>query len=300
MPQTPTTIPTPLAALLVVIAATVGALLVGAGPALAQDDPANATNTTGIGTDTGVVGETTAGAGVADTTTEAAADTTGDATGGSASVTFEDQTSADGERVLVASATVPEGGFVVIAEGPPTDNGSYGALRGVSYTLGPGTSSDISIELARPINESGTASLIAVLHRDSNGNGEFDYNSSGGQQDGPYTDQEGVVLDLADVTVQAGSGRTSPQPTNTSTGTTAGGVGTDEDTATTAVEATATTTTETTVAETATTDTTVAETATTDTTGGGNGGSNLPGPGFGVVVAVVAVLAAALVAARRT
>ncbi|MEF8791083.1 MAG: BGTF surface domain-containing protein, partial [Haloarculaceae archaeon] len=182
-----------------------------------------------------------------------------------ASVTFENQTSM-GDEVTVASATLSEGGFVTIHDATLQDGDVFGSVRGTSDYLDNGTSTDIVVTLDDPISE--TQTLIAMPHQDTNGNEAYDFVSSEGAQDGPYTSGGEAVVDSAQVTYEE------PTPTPTAT---------PEPTATATPEPTATATPEPTATEPSTPEPT--------TTG--------DGAGFGVIVALIALIGAALLAVRR-
>jgi len=178
-----------------------------------------------------------------------------------ASVTIDDQTS-DGSTVTVASASLPEGGFVTIHDSSLNDGATLESVRGTSDYLESGDASDIEITLDEPYTEDGTA--IAMPHQDTNDNEQYDFVTSDGEDDGPYTDADGnIVLDDASLTVGDEGGETTDEGTDS---------GTDEGT------------------ETPTQ--TVDDSDETETT-------EADGPGFGIVAALIALVAAALVAVRR-
>jgi uncharacterized protein YwlG (UPF0340 family) len=104
-------------------------------------------------------------------------------------VTFSDQTS-DGTSVVVDSAFLSDGGFVVIHE---NNNGSVGPVIGVSSYLAPGTSSNVTVTLDSPLNAS--TSVYAMAHADD---GDQTYEFP--QSDSPYGDSG--FLTAANVTVQ--------------------------------------------------------------------------------------------------
>ena len=127
-----------------------------------------------------------------------------------ATVTFDNQTS-DGTTVTVGSVTVSEGGFVAIHDG--TDGG-IGPVIGVSEYLPAGTHEDVEVTLFDVPGgnfsddatlENGT--LIAMPHLDTNGNETYDFVSSNGEADGPYTANGSAVVDPAYITVEP-----EPQP----------------------------------------------------------------------------------------
>ncbi|MFH5800296.1 twin-arginine translocation signal domain-containing protein [Haladaptatus sp. CMAA 1911] len=127
----------------------------------------------------------------------------------SASVTFDDQTTG-GTSISVASATLPEGGFIAIHDGRLLDGKALESVIGVSDSLDAGTHENVDVELfdvkgaefdSKMLEDDGT--LIAMPHVDSNDNGEYEFVSSGGQKDGPYTKDEKAVIDDAKVSVDA-------------------------------------------------------------------------------------------------
>ncbi|PSP45849.1 PGF-CTERM sorting domain-containing protein, partial [Halobacteriales archaeon QH_1_68_42] len=187
-----------------------------------------------------------------------------------ASVTFNDQSvssEVDTQGVSVASVTMSDGGYVVI-------HAEDGSVIGASSYLEAGTHEDVRIALDENVDEE--AELIAMPHLDTDGDNVYEF--EGGSLDAPYTDDEGnPVTDSAAVGVVADT----PVPT------------TEPPTPTPSPTPTMTTEPEETTEPMTTTepeDTTEPPTP-TPTTG--------DGPGFGVVVALIALLAAALLAARR-
>jgi PGF-CTERM protein len=165
-----------------------------------------------------------------------------------ATVSISDQTT-DGTSVTVDSVSVPEGGFVTIHDGSLNDGEVLGSVRGTSDYLESGDHEDVEVSLDEPYEEDGT--IIAMPHFDTNGNEEYDFVDSEGDEDGPYTDGGNPVLDDAQLTVDSGGGSNAE--------TTTGSNSTDDD----------------------------------------GGMANGDGAGFGVVVALLAVLGA-LFAARRS
>lgn len=216
----------------------------------------------------------TPGTGTNDTTTGGAS-----TQGGSPSVTFNDQQSS-GQSVLIQSVTVPQPGFVVIYDSTRSAN-ETNQIIGSFHLLGTGTFQNIPVPLDIPINQS--KSLTAVVHADTNGNGQFDYVSSNGTQDTPVTLQgERRVVDIAQVTIQSGSNGNDSG---------SGSANTTEDGMSASEAGTATTSGS-------------SDNGANGTNGAGAGGSNdgssAFGPGFGLVVGVGALLAGALLVMRRS
>jgi PGF-CTERM protein/surface glycoprotein (TIGR04207 family) len=183
----------------------------------------------------------------------------------SASVTFNDQSSS-GEEVRVASATLSEGGFVTIHDSTLQDD-PFGSVRGTSEYLEPGSSSGITVTLDDPITESQT--LIAMPHMDTNDNEAYDFVTSDGAEDSPYTANGSAVTDEAEVTIEMAT--ETPTPTA-------------EPTPTPTAEPTPT------PSEPTPTET---EPPTPEPTTTGDGA------GFGIVLALIALIGAALLAVRR-
>lgn len=235
--------------LLLAGAGTAGALT-AAGPLQAQESPTGTTDT-------------------------GATDTAPSGQDGAPSVTFNDQESS-GESILVQSATLPENGFIAIYDSSRSGNATN-QIVGASYPLSAGTSDNIRIQFDQPVSES--KSLTAVVHTDSNGNDQFDYVSSNGQQDPPLMQGDRRIVDIAQVDVQGGG----------SGGATDAGAGdtTDADSGTQAA------------GDGGASGGTAAEGGANDSGGGEGGASSDNGPGFGLIGAVVALLAAALLVARR-
>lgn len=82
-----------------------------------------------------------------------------------ASITFTDQTS-NGTSVDVDSVALPSGGFAVIRS-------PDGSIVGVSEFLEAGSHADVTVSLDEPLTED--SNLVAVAHRDTNSNREFDF-----------------------------------------------------------------------------------------------------------------------------
>jgi PGF-CTERM protein len=144
----------------------------------------------------------------------------------------------------------------------------FGSVRGTSEYLDEGDHSDISVTLDDPIEESGT--LIAMPHLDTNGNEAYDFVTSDGAEDSPYTANGSAVTDEAEVTIEMATETPEPTP---------------EPTATPTAEPTPTPEPEQTPTET--------EPPTPEPTTTGDGA------GFGVVLALIALIGAALLAVRR-
>ena len=181
---------------------------------------------------------------------------------------FDDQIAREGGTlVTVQSVTMNKDGFIAIHD-------DTGAIVGVSRYLENGTYNNVDVRLnetsAVPAGDSMT--LTAMLHEDTNDDRVFNFIANP-ELDGPFMVNGSAVTDSASVE------HTTPTPTPTTTTPTP-----------TTTTPTPTTTTPTPTTTTPTPTTTEPPTTTTTESGG---------PGFGVIVALVALVAAALLAVRR-
>ena len=154
------------------------------------------------GTDTGtdtVEAEFTDPDGVTQRSNRVTVTWTSEAPDTEAAVTFSDQDS-DGESVVVSEVVVPEGGFVTIHDETLLDGDAIGSVRGTSAYLSAGTHTDVEVTLDRPISESQT--LIAMPHMDTNDNETYEFVTSEGEDDGPYTVDGEAVTDDACIEVE--------------------------------------------------------------------------------------------------
>lgn len=128
-----------------------------------------------------------------------------------ASVAISDQDS-DGTSVVVDRVELSEGGFATIHdETLETEVDPIGSVVGVSDVLEPGEHENVDVQLYAGVpgaDFEADASLqdgdrvIAMPHIDTNDDGEYDFVTSEGAEDGPYVGEEGnPVIDDATVTV---------------------------------------------------------------------------------------------------
>ena len=104
-----------------------------------------------------------------------------------------DQTS-NGSSVTVSIATLPEGGFVAIhtLQYSATRNETYGTTEqvnpesviGVSEYLAPDAHENVPVKLSEPLNR--TRELVVIAYHDTNENRAFEFARSNGTVDGPY------------------------------------------------------------------------------------------------------------------
>jgi PGF-CTERM protein len=107
----------------------------------------------------------------------------------------------DSETVVVDEVTLHDGGFVTVHDSSLADGAVFDSIRGTSDYLAPGTHEDVEIRLDEPLSEDG--SVYAMAHRDTNGNEAYDFPATEGGEDGPYVAAGAPVMSLADATVTA-------------------------------------------------------------------------------------------------
>jgi len=103
--------------------------------------------------------------------------------------------------VTVHHVDLSEGGFVTIHDPSLLGGATFDSVRGTSEYLEAGFHSDVEVTLDEPMKTSQTA--IPMAHRDTNDNEEYDFVSSEGAEDGPYTANGGAVIDTYRASVQA-------------------------------------------------------------------------------------------------
>lgn len=172
----------------------------------------------------GIAGATLAGIGGAGVATAASPE---------ASVSFPDQTrgrGAGGAQVRVAETSLADGGFIVIhndllLEVDPDDSNPENfrrvvdSISGVSGLLPAGRSKNVIIQLRPERVKDGEQTLIAMAHRDTNDNDEYDFEDQfPPAADFPYWNDpddpgpgfaggSGAVVDPAIVRLVGGNGR---------------------------------------------------------------------------------------------
>lgn len=187
------------------------------------------------------------------------------------SVTFGAQES-EGGTVVVESVTLADGGFVTIHDGTLLDGDALGSVRGTSTYLPPGTHKNVEVTLEEPLRSNAT--LIAMPHRDTDGDQTYDFVTSEGATDGPYVASGGAVVHAANVTYT-------------------GEAMTETETETTETETTETDTTETTETDSMGTDAAMTTEQSPETE------TETTGPGFTGLLAVLALAGVAALAVRR-
>ncbi|WP_435062542.1 DUF7282 domain-containing protein [Halobaculum sp. EA56] len=129
---------------------------------------------------------------------------------GSAEVTFTNQPT-DGDDVVVDEVSLSHDGFVAIHDARLFEGKVIESVIGVTDSLGAGSYEDVR---ARLFHVKGgdfdreelerTQPLVAMPHRDTNGNEEYDFVATGGDHDGPFVRAGGAVVDLAFARVTPG------------------------------------------------------------------------------------------------
>jgi hypothetical protein len=143
----------------------------------------------------------------------------------SASIQFSDQQT-DGSTVSVASVTLPQGGFVVVhgEQYLQPQNDPVTSAIGLSTYLPAGTHQNVTVALTNGSVQQ-RQTLVAIPSRDTNRNQTYDYVTSDGFRDVPYTDEE-PITDQASVsrlgtatTVSTGDQSPSTAPTSSAAST---------------------------------------------------------------------------------
>lgn len=118
-----------------------------------------------------------------------------------ASITLKNQTTT-GTTVTIRSVTLPADGFVAIHNGSyrPPENETVDSIIGISRYLDAGRHENVTVVFRNLLRANGT--LTAVVHRDGDGNGNFDYTTVNGFIDTAFGINGTPVSDRADVTVQ--------------------------------------------------------------------------------------------------
>lgn len=133
--------------------------------------------------------------------TDSANGSQNDSTASNTSVTVENQTST-GTSVRIRSVTLPEDGFVTVHNRSyrAPENESVDSIVGVSRHLDAGRHENVTVVFRQVLDANQT--LTAVVHRDGNGNENFDYATANGFIDTAFGVNGTPVRDSAAVTVQ--------------------------------------------------------------------------------------------------
>lgn len=117
-----------------------------------------------------------------------------------AAVTLEDQSVSSEvttQTVVVSSVTLPDGGYVVLHSTPVRSSDLAGSVIGASSYLSGGSHRNIPIALDSTVSE--PTEVVAMPHRDTDGDNVYEFGESGFAGDGPYSTGTGPVSDRATV-----------------------------------------------------------------------------------------------------
>lgn len=128
---------------------------------------------------------------------------------GEARLIFESQAS-DGTTVEISRLNSSEGGFIVLYEEAFIHGEVFESLRGASSYLEPGPHRNVTARFDEPLER--TRTILAVFHKDTNGNRSLDVAETRGAEDAPYQGASGAVFDMADVRVEEASQSPGPGP----------------------------------------------------------------------------------------
>jgi len=124
--------------------------------------------------------------------------------------TLPDTSTAAGDTLVVDGSFMPEGGgFIVLHDQDELQNqGPIASIVGVSDYVEPGINNEVEVPLDEAISD--TTTIGAMPHKDTDGDQTYDFQTSGGTQDTPYTLgngsaentlPNGVVIDFANINV---------------------------------------------------------------------------------------------------
>mgnify|MGYP006288755125 CR=1 FL=1 len=129
-----------------------------------------------------------------------------------ASVDFTDRTvdslsaggvTSDPDTITVDGSFIPDGGgFIVLHDSTAlADQGAIPSTVGVSGYIGADSvANNVEIPVDQAISD--TTTIGAMPHEDTNGNQTYDFETSGGTQDGPYTLEGSPILDYAIINIE--------------------------------------------------------------------------------------------------
>lgn len=117
-----------------------------------------------------------------------------------ATVTLNGQ-DARGVTVNVASAYLPEGGFVVLHDERLLNGDALASVIGNTAYKNPGTYEDLRIPVDPKQVSDGGNTIIAMPHRNTNRSRKYDFVTSDGKEDPPYVDPKDTNGDGTDVVI---------------------------------------------------------------------------------------------------
>ncbi len=108
-----------------------------------------------------------------------------------------DTSTTQGDTLVVDGTSFPEdGGFVVLHDQEELQNlGAIPSTVGVSEYVEPGINNGVKVALDEAVAD--TTTLVAMPHQDTDGDETYDFETSVGTQDGPYTLNGDAVTDPA-------------------------------------------------------------------------------------------------------
>lgn len=128
--------------------------------------------------------------------------------GNVATVAFDNQQT-DGTTLTIRSTELSEGGFITIHDARLFEGQALESAIGVSDYLEAGTHENIEITLfdvkGAEFEQSSlqeTQVVVPMPHLDTDGNQEYDFVESGGEEDGPYTTDGQAVVDIGYAVVE--------------------------------------------------------------------------------------------------
>lgn len=123
--------------------------------------------------------------------------------------TLSDNATAAGDTLTVDGSYFPSGGgFIVLHDSTAlADQGAIPSIVGVSDYVEPGVNNSVKVVLDETISD--TTTVGAMPHMDTNDNEQYDFETSAGTEDDPYTLggdaantlPNGVVIDFAEINV---------------------------------------------------------------------------------------------------
>ncbi len=112
---------------------------------------------------------------------------------------------ANGDVLTVDGVYVPppNGGFVVVHDSTSLeDDGAIPSIAGKSAYLSPGVHNGVQVPLDAAVTVDSDTTLGAMPHEDTDGDQTYDFETSGGTEDGPYTLNGAAVIDFAEYAIQ--------------------------------------------------------------------------------------------------
>ncbi|WP_459194341.1 DUF7282 domain-containing protein [Halosimplex sp. J119] len=126
-----------------------------------------------------------------------------------AAVDFANQNVSD-DTVVVGEVVLSDGGFVALHDARLLEGQAIESVVGVSEYLEAGKHRNVEVTLDDPDQITEVAlpapPLVPMPHEDTNGNEEYDFVTSEGADDGPYTEAGEPVVDIGLVNLESDAG----------------------------------------------------------------------------------------------